>query len=121
MNTSSIPDPNPRLLAERAALLARIAAQRGGTLPRAEVAAQQYTSGREESHAQAMSERDTEFALEEHELAELTAIDAALQRIREGAYGICTDCDAEIAPARLQAVPTALRCMACQSQHEKNH
>ena len=105
-------------MAERAELLARIAAQRGGAVPRTEAAAEQYAAGREESHAQAMSERDTEFALTEHELAELAAIDAALARVHEGAYGLCLDCGDDITPARLQAVPTALRCMACQSQHE---
>src|SRR5690242_5523587 len=33
-----------------------------------------------------------------HALAELTEVDAALDRMREGTYGICVDCEEPIAP-----------------------
>ena len=41
--------------------------------------------------------------------------------IAQGLYGQCADCGAEIAPARLQAWPTALRCVACQTRAETPH
>ena len=47
---------------------------------------------------------------------ELRAIDAALKRIAAGTYGICIDCGAPIPEKRLVAVPTALRCVTCESQ-----
>lgn len=50
---------------------------------------------------------------------ELRNVDAALQRIAEGTYGECVDCGADIEYERLKAYPTAMRCLACQSQHEK--
>jgi RNA polymerase-binding protein DksA len=53
---------------------------------------------------------------------ELDAIRQALQRIREGRYGLCIDCGTTIPAARLQANPLALRCLVCQEkwEHEQN-
>ncbi|HZQ63011.1 MAG TPA: TraR/DksA C4-type zinc finger protein [Casimicrobiaceae bacterium] len=53
-----------------------------------------------------------------HALAELEEVDAALERARSGMYGTCVDCDDPIAPARLLAHPTAMRCIACQEAYE---
>ena len=75
----------------------------------------------EDSPAQVNTARDLEFALSEHELAELNAIDAALQRLHDGSYGVCIDCDAAIPDARLQAAPEALRCIHCQEKAEHTH
>ncbi|MFQ3664755.1 MAG: TraR/DksA C4-type zinc finger protein [Sphingomonadaceae bacterium] len=55
-------------------------------------------------------------ALEEQKLAEMAAIRAALGRIAEGSYGICVNCGAEIPEARLRALPTAVRCVACAAE-----
>ena len=49
---------------------------------------------------------------------ELQRTEAALQRIEAGTYGVCVDCGARIAPARLVAEPASLRCLACQTQAE---
>lgn len=46
-------------------------------------------------------------------LAEIRMIRAALGRIEDGTYGICVNCGEEIAPARLEAVPHAARCIDC--------
>jgi DnaK suppressor protein len=54
-----------------------------------------------------------------HALSELAAVEAALGRIAEGGYGVCVDCDAAIAPARLVAHPTATRCITCQDRLER--
>jgi DnaK suppressor protein len=53
-----------------------------------------------------------------HALKELTEVDAALARLRDGSYGECSDCGEPIAPARLSAYPTATRCIECQQTHE---
>jgi len=53
------------------------------------------------------------------ESRELAAIDAALERIRDGLYGICDDCDRPIPVVRLQAVPYATRCLKCQREEER--
>lgn len=44
---------------------------------------------------------------------EVAAIRAALQRIKDGSYGICVKCGEDIAPARLMAVPFAPLCVKC--------
>lgn len=44
---------------------------------------------------------------------------AAQQRIAAGRYGICVDCGAAVPHARLDAYPTAKRCLACQERREK--
>lgn len=49
----------------------------------------------------------------------LAQVRAALQRIEDGTYGICIDCDREIEPARLEAVPWTPYCRADQEKHDK--
>lgn len=46
-------------------------------------------------------------------LAEMRQIDAALHRIKDGTFGICVNCGADISEARLLAVPHATRCRLC--------
>jgi DnaK suppressor protein len=42
----------------------------------------------------------------------------ALERIREGRYGLCEECDEPIAPARLAALPEVTTCLPCQHRRE---
>ena len=109
-----------QLLDMRATLLAQISAQRGGTISRADAAADHFGQPKD-SGAQVATERELEFALGEREIAELAAIAAALARIQAGSYGLCTDCNATIPAARLQASPEAMRCIACQEKAEQTH
>lgn len=64
---------------------------------------------------------DVDHALIGMRLAELRAIERALQRMREGSYGDCADCEAPVAYARLLARPTAERCAQCQQLHERRY
>lgn len=43
----------------------------------------------------------------------LAEIDAALARVRDGSYGTCETCGRPIPPARLEARPSASRCVGC--------
>lgn len=52
---------------------------------------------------------------------ELTGIVAARERMASGRYGECVDCGQDIAPERLKAQPTAIRCLICQGAWEKKH
>ncbi|WP_448582636.1 TraR/DksA family transcriptional regulator [Thermaurantiacus sp.] len=54
-------------------------------------------------------------ALESRKRQEMADIRAALARIADGSYGICTNCGGAIAEARLKALPTAITCIACAS------
>jgi RNA polymerase-binding protein DksA len=52
------------------------------------------------------------------EVEELADTEAALRRISIGSYGVCIDCSDEIVRERLNAYPTAKRCITCQTRHE---
>lgn len=119
MSSPSISDTfATQLQAMRAQTLAQLHAQRGGSLSRADAAAEQRAT-ESDDWAQASTERDLSVALGERESSELLDIDAALQRIQDGSYGLCVDCGVSIPTARLHANPTALRCVACQEQLEQ--
>jgi RNA polymerase-binding transcription factor DksA len=54
-------------------------------------------------------------------LREIAELDAARARAREGGLGICIECGTQIDYRRLEAFPAALRCMRCQTLHEKTY
>lgn len=45
-------------------------------------------------------------------------IAAALEKLRDGSYGKCVECDGQIHEKRLSAVPWAERCVKCQEVHD---
>ena len=55
------------------------------------------------------------------DLNELRELEAARTRLSEGRYGTCDDCGGEIGYERLKANPAAVRCIACQTRHEKTY
>ncbi len=103
--------------AQKAQLIEKMKEERGGFNGRAQAA--EMLSPAEQSHAQNITERDTAFALQEHDVAEFEAIEHALERMANGNYGLCQDCSAEIPTTRLLAFPSAMRCIGCQSAAEK--
>jgi DnaK suppressor protein len=62
---------------------------------------------------------DVDLANIDRHVNEIRDIEAALLRIGRGEFGICIDCDQPIPLARLEANPTALRCIACQTDYER--
>jgi DnaK suppressor protein len=63
--------------------------------------------------------QEVDFALMEMKSETLKQIDEALHRLEQGSYGRCVECDAEIAEARLKALPFARLCRSCQEQQEE--
>lgn len=53
------------------------------------------------------------------DLDELRGLDAAHERIESGDYGVCAECGRDIGFERLRANPAAVRCIDCQTRHEK--
>lgn len=49
----------------------------------------------------------------------LRRVDEALQRIVRGKFGSCGECEEELNKKRLEAVPWASHCIACQEKIEK--
>lgn len=52
---------------------------------------------------------------------ELREIEAALARIRDESYGLCSEDFEPIGYARLKVNPTASRCIRCQERYERTH
>ena len=44
----------------------------------------------------------------------------AIDRIKDGTYGICRECEEEIAPKRLKAIPWAQLCVKCQEKADRS-
>ena len=64
---------------------------------------------------------DLNLAEIDRDVDELRRISTALRRAADGSYGLCEDCDAAIPLQRLEAEPTAMRCVRCQELFEKTH
>jgi RNA polymerase-binding transcription factor DksA len=79
-------------------------------------------AGVKDAEEQSMEDfvRDMDVALIVMESETLRRIDEALQRVEEGTYGICADCEGTIAEARLQALPFATLCRDCQEREESD-
>lgn len=63
--------------------------------------------------ATAMHDRELDYGLTENEEDLLAAIDAALQRIEDGTYGICSNRGEPIGKDRLEALPWTDLCIDC--------
>jgi DnaK suppressor protein len=104
-------------LQTREAQLDQRLAEHHGGLTRAEHARELL-----EQEADNAPERENELGLDEAltgiEERELAAVRAALARLRDGEYGVCAQCDAEIPYDRLRVEPWALRCVACEGARE---
>jgi RNA polymerase-binding transcription factor DksA len=59
-----------------------------------------------------------DFADARRDVEDYQAGRTALARLESGDYGTCIDCEQTIPPARLQAQPFAVRCVACQARRE---
>ena len=73
----------------------------------------------DESLANALA--DFNLTILDRHIDAMRDIEAALQRIRNGEYGVCIDCGEDVTFPRLMAYPTAKRCIVCQEQREKSY
>src|SRR5262245_32422753 len=62
------------------------------------------------------SDLHVRLALKQTDSKLLRAIEEAIHRIDQGTYGICMDCENEIAAARLDAVPWTRVCIDCKEK-----
>lgn len=64
--------------------------------------------------------RDILFNLSETQQQRIRDIDAALERIAIGEYGICAECGEDISPRRMEVRPFSRYCIDCKSDIEKH-
>ena len=68
----------------------------------------------EDDQAQFLNDESVSLHLNTLDYAQLQLIEAALDRLDSGDYGVCLSCEEPIPPKRLQAVPWARYCVGCQ-------
>lgn len=64
-------------------------------------------------------QQDVLMSLGQTQRARIRDIDAALERIDQGVYGICAACEDPIAPRRLEVRPFSRYCIDCKIEIEK--
>ncbi|MGE5177183.1 MAG: TraR/DksA family transcriptional regulator [Hyphomicrobiales bacterium] len=64
-------------------------------------------------------EREKAFLFASAEGRLLYSVDEALRRLYRNEYGLCQSCGKEIGKPRLEAIPHASLCVACQEKQEK--
>ena len=120
MNQEQLPHMKERIRSELASVNAKIAELKKTEKPEELESGGDNTPLSEEADAAAVvEEKELETSVLSTLLDRAAALDQALKRIAEGTYGICVDCSKPIALERLEAVPEAIRCEACQEAYER--
>lgn len=111
-----------RLLGERKKLMGQL-----GYLEKTMTQTQRDSSGDLSAYSFHMAdmgtdamEREKAFLFASAEGRLLYSINQALRRLYRSEYGICESCGKEIGKARLEAVPHATLCVACQEKQERS-
>ena len=102
----------------RAILTAKIAELERFTRHRDGIAVER--SAHQLDEIEAASRRALEVCNLDREFNQLRNARAALRRIEEGKFGTCQECNEDIHPKRLAAVPWAPFCIQCQEAFDAN-
>jgi len=116
----SLPESELRqmLLVKQDELLAKIRRERGG-LQEGAVELAEASLGDLADRLVLRPEAEIGYEVVDHRARILTQIDIALKKLEDGTYGRCEACDEPIPPARLEALPFAIRCTRCQEEWER--
>lgn len=111
MSKSKLNDVKDKLLAERELLIQKLkgsdlSVDDSETPDPVDLAVRNYS-------------KNVQLAVSENESRQLALIDEALLRIEDDEYGQCQNCEKEINPKRLAAIPWARYCLDCQELLEK--
>ena len=79
----------------------------------------QMTYGSQAAAASQVFEQQRDLALRDRATSHLALVDAALERLDDGTYGACLRCGKPIATGRLEALPWAAHCIACQAEIDR--
>lgn len=111
MNKTQIKEIKEKLIAERDALIQKLkgsdlSIDDAETPDPVDLAVRNYS-------------KNVQLAVSENESKQLVLIDEALLRIEDEEFGTCLNCEKEINPKRLAAIPWARYCLDCQSLQEQ--
>jgi DnaK suppressor protein len=65
-------------------------------------------------------DRELDILISDRDREKIAEIDEALEKIKDGTYGICEECGTRIPKQRLMIMPFARLCVNCKSQMEKS-
>jgi DnaK suppressor protein len=68
---------------------------------------------------QVTEDREMSFATRSLLVERANKLAEALERLKQGDYGVCRECGEPIAPARLRAMPEVTTCVRCQDRLER--
>lgn len=71
-----------------------------------------------EREAYFADEIETDIVLGENDESILANVNAALNRIEKGTFGLCCECGIQIGTTRLSAIPYTCFCIQCERRHE---
>ncbi len=77
------------------------------------------TSPDELDRIQHATERELAIGKMERESILLRSVRAALGRMDAGTFGVCLECEEDISPKRLAAVPWSPLCIVCQEAYDR--
>jgi len=77
------------------------------------------TSPDELDRIQHASNRDEAIGNLERSSSRMREVQAALQRLDQGTFGICNGCEENVSPKRLAAIPWAALCIVCQETADR--
>jgi DnaK suppressor protein len=65
-------------------------------------------------------EQEFTLSLMQSDEVTLDSIEAAIEKIEDGLFGLCEDCNAPISKARLNAIPYTPLCIKCAQKLERS-
>jgi DnaK suppressor protein len=68
---------------------------------------------------QQAAEREMAVHNLDRDSALMRRIRSAIERVNDGSYGVCLECEEDIAPKRLKAIPWAELCIQCQETADR--
>ena len=107
-------DPHERLAEDRRATLRRLADLRGDYQGFVEASKDSNADDEHDPEGATIAfERSQVGALVRQAEEHLAEVDAALARLDDATYGVCTVCGRPIPPERLEVRPAATTCVGC--------
>jgi RNA polymerase-binding protein DksA len=92
--------------------LARLQGHDQGSMPARAQSGQVNVNKDDRAHNYAARER--RLALQDMDAQKVEQIQQALERLANGAYGVCISCGEAIPQGRLEIIPYAAHCVVCQ-------
>lgn len=117
MDEKFVAEIKEKLLEQRATILSALESQTSDL----KNLVKPIESGDEVDIASDAVDRTLLDSLSSQDSLRLKQIDNALERIRNGKYGICLGCGKEIPRERLEAIPYAFMCVNCASAAERRN